>query len=351
MAGRAESLREFAEQFRTLSVDFSLPTEKRLALATTLLQQAIANGAFNGPEWLIVRTLVGVGGQDDSRLAGSFRDLVDWLASHGGKFDILSGYDWPRGDEILLMNPLAATLWFLAIALERFSKSDATGFDSAIIQAKRFLVARYKNTEDDGVTFGELADALNPPIPNQQLLKVVDVLQHAGIVSELDFAKAMGISSEDQWELGLAGAITTEDLRRRVFTISPGILAACESEQRASAVVAAKTPSDVIPPARTNAPPPPANEPPNELLDELTGQQVKLLKFLWTQPHGVSWDSLPRDAFRGEDDRLDDAVKRALERLQQRLNEFYERFQIGIKINADTRRVKLEKPQPTNADK
>ena len=93
------------------------------------------------------------------------------------------------------------------------------------------------------------------------------------------------------------------------------------------------------------------DEVPAELLDELTGQQVKLLTYLWTTSHGVSWDNLPLDAFRGEDNRSDDAVKRALERLQQRLNEFYERFQVGIEINAETRRVKLEKPQRTNANK
>lgn len=118
-----------------------------------------------------------------------------------------------------------------------------------------------------------------------------------------------------------------------------------------SASVATTIPSDVILPAQTSAHPPQANEPPNELLDELTGQQVKLLNFLWKEPHGVSWNSLPRDAFQDEDDRSDAAVKRALERLQKRLNEFYERFQIGIEINADTRRVKLEKPTRTNADK
>ena len=118
-----------------------------------------------------------------------------------------------------------------------------------------------------------------------------------------------------------------------------------------SAFVAAKTPGDATPPAQAPAPQQPVNEPPNELLDELTGQQVKLLKFLWTEPHGVDWDSLPRDAFRGEDNREDSTVKRALERLQERLNEFYERFHIGIKINAETRRVKLDNPSRTNSDK
>ena len=66
------------------------------------------------------------------------------------------------------------------------------------------------------------------------------------------------------------------------------------------------------PPPQAQAHRPPVNEPPNELLDALTPHQVKLLKFLWTQPHGVSWDSLPRDAFRAEDNRQDATVKRAL---------------------------------------
>lgn len=148
MAGRAESLRAFAEQFRTLAVDFSLPTEKRLALATTLLQQAIANGAFNGPEWLILRSLVEVGGQGDARLAGSFRDLVDWLASHGDKFEILSGFDWPRGNEILLMNPLAATFWHLAVIMERFAESEGMQ-DTPPDEAQAFDTAKMATHSPD----------------------------------------------------------------------------------------------------------------------------------------------------------------------------------------------------------
>ncbi len=121
MIDHAQSLLAFSEQFKTLAVDFTLPTTKRLALATTLLQQAIANGAFKGPEWLIIRSLIEVSVQDDARRSGAFRDVVDWLASHGDQFEILAGFDWPRGDEILLMNPLAATLWHLSVVLERFA--------------------------------------------------------------------------------------------------------------------------------------------------------------------------------------------------------------------------------------
>lgn len=113
----------------------------------------------------------------------------------------------------------------------------------------------------------------------------------------------------------------------------------------------AKTQVDKAPPVQAQAHQQKVNEPPNELLDALTGQQVKLLTFLWTMPHGVSWDILPREAFRAEDNRQDGSVKRALERLQKKLNEFYERFHVGIEINAETRRVKLEKPSQTTPDK
>lgn len=93
------------------------------------------------------------------------------------------------------------------------------------------------------------------------------------------------------------------------------------------------------------------NDPLSALLDELTSNQVKIVRFLWSHLHSVDWRSLPNDAFRDGEGRQDEAVKRALERLQGRLNELYERFHVELEINAETRRVRLEKPPQTNADK
>ncbi len=90
---------------------------------------------------------------------------------------------------------------------------------------------------------------------------------------------------------------------------------------------------------------------PDELLSFLTPSQVKIVRFLWSQPHGVDWDSLPNDAFRDGENRDDAAVKRALERLQSRLNELYEQFQAELQIIAESRRVKLDKPSRRIADK
>ena len=94
-----------------------------------------------------------------------------------------------------------------------------------------------------------------------------------------------------------------------------------------------------------------SSEPPPELLDQVTGQQAKLVKYLWSMSHSVDWNSLPCDAFRHEHNRQDGAVKKALERLQERLNEHYERFQVRIEITAETRRVKLVRDSPTSPDK
>ena len=117
-----------------------------------------------------------------------------------------------------------------------------------------------------------------------------------------------------------------------------------------SAFDAAETLRDETRPIQVQTNQQQANELLNELLDQLTDNQMKLLKFLWSQPHGVDWDSLPDDAFRGEGKRSDHAVKRALERLQKRLSELYERFQVSLEIKPTVRRVKLDKASRTGSD-
>lgn len=94
-----------------------------------------------------------------------------------------------------------------------------------------------------------------------------------------------------------------------------------------------------------------SNTPPAALLDELTPNQVKIVRYLWPMLHGVDWDSLPDDAFRGGENRDDVAVKRQLERIQKRLNELYERFHVALEIKAEARRVKLEKISRTSENK
>ena len=74
-----------------------------------------------------------------------------------------------------------------------------------------------------------------------------------------------------------------------------------------------------------------------------TGQQQKLFRFLSERNHSVCWSSLPEDAFRSETP-TDDAIEKALKRLQARLTELHELYQFELEVTRSTRRTRLIQP-------
>ena len=186
----------------------------------------------------------------------------------------------------------------------------------------------------------QCADRLVAELPNR---KESDF--YFAILGDMNDADLLSYYSERT--LDLSQQLVVNHLKENEESVSGPQLALDLNESQGTT----PTPSPLAPPtAKAPVHQEPVNEPPNELLDALTPNQVKLLKFLWSQPHSVVWDSLPNDAFRDEGNRCDSAVKRALEHLQQRLNALYDRFGLVLENKPTNRRVKLIKDSRTSSD-
>lgn len=82
-------------------------------------------------------------------------------------------------------------------------------------------------------------------------------------------------------------------------------------------------------------------EPLANVLEQMTPQQGKLLQFLWNCKHAALWDSLPTTAFANGVLPSDDAIEKALKRLQDRLNGLYAELKLTLEISRAKRSVKL----------
>lgn len=73
-------------------------------------------------------------------------------------------------------------------------------------------------------------------------------------------------------------------------------------------------------------------------------QPRRIVECLWGFKRWVSWDSLPQEAFRGSGPPTDEAILKALKRIQTDLGQVVDRFRVDLEILESERRVRLVKP-------
>lgn len=72
-------------------------------------------------------------------------------------------------------------------------------------------------------------------------------------------------------------------------------------------------------------------------------QPRRITEYLWQFQRLVSWDALPREAFRGDCTPTDEAIAKALKRIKAKLGKVFDRFQVDLEIIEKERRVRLLK--------
>jgi hypothetical protein len=90
-----------------------------------------------------------------------------------------------------------------------------------------------------------------------------------------------------------------------------------------------------------------ADDPPADLLHEVTRQQRHIVAYLWNAKHATNWRSLPDVCWRNgsTSDQHERAIESALERLRDKLNTL-PRFGLSLEVHSDSETTKLNRNSP-----
>lgn len=101
-------------------------------------------------------------------------------------------------------------------------------------------------------------------------------------------------------------------------------------------------------PLRNNPQSPPKGPPPDLIDDALSDQPLKIYRFMRDRKNWTSYDTLAAQEqfWRGEGEKSDRTVRRALKRLQDELNQLEFHVTVALRVEHENRRAKFEKLGP-----